>query len=106
MNVHGAHGLVLVPLRMGIWRYYSGLERMDVHGTIALVPWPLGMGIWRCRNGQERMDAQFMEKTKILRRTKKFGSGGGEWMPGMKAANGYKNLTATFWFPLKSAMMA
>ena len=105
VDVHGAHTLVLAPLRMGIWRCCSGPERTDVHGTDGLVSLPLGMGIWRCCSGPERTDAHPMKKKILFRRvrtkksflrTEMFDSGGGEWMTGMKAANGYKKLTATF----------
>ena len=69
---------------------------MGVHGTKTLVPGPLAMGIWRCCSGLEPMDAHRIKKMKILRRgfrtkksflrTKSLSSGGGEWVPNMKAA--------------------
>jgi len=46
------------------------------------------------------MDTHRMKKTKI------FSSGGGEWMPGMKAANGYKQAHSHIFVSVKSGMMA
>ncbi len=57
---------------------------MDVHGTDRLV------------SRLDTMDGRRVWTKKSFLRTEMFGSGGGEWMPGMKAANGYKKLPATF----------
>ncbi len=55
--VHGARGLVTLPLAEDILRFSDGRARMDARGTGGLAREPPPRGVWVFFNGPERTDA-------------------------------------------------
>ena len=56
--VHGARGLVTLPLAEDILRFSDGRARMDVRGMKWFVRKPLAEDILRFSDGRARMDAR------------------------------------------------